>query len=46
MDLVQLVSRPIPRSPFRHRFDVVLRGHPVDASEVVETGGIVAPGAA
>jgi prephenate dehydratase len=30
VDLVQLVSRPIPRSPFRHRFDVVLRGHPLD----------------
>jgi prephenate dehydratase len=29
-DLVQLVSRPIPRSPFRHRFDAVLRGHPLD----------------
>jgi prephenate dehydratase len=30
IDLVQLVSRPIPHSPFRHRFDVVLRGHPLD----------------
>lgn len=30
IDLVQLVSRPIPNSPFRHRFDVVLRGHPLD----------------
>lgn len=30
IDLVQLVSRPIPRSPFRHRFDAVLRGHPLD----------------
>ena len=65
IDLVQLVSRPLPRSPFRHRFDVVLRGHPlddnvrralealrlqtrkvlvfgaypVDASDVVESGG-------
>jgi prephenate dehydratase len=68
IDLVQLVSRPIPRSPFRHRFDAVLRGHPLDedvakalaelrtetrrllvcgsypveASDVVETGGVVA----
>lgn len=68
IDLVQLVSRPIPHSPFRHRFDAVLRGHPldpdvakalaelrtqtrrllvcgsypVDASDVVETGGVVA----
>jgi prephenate dehydratase len=68
IDLVQLVSRPLPRSPFRHRFDVVLRGHvldesvnralralrlqtrrllvfgvyPVEASDVVETGGVVA----
>jgi prephenate dehydratase len=67
IDLVQLVSRPIPHSPFRHRFDAVLRGHPldaavsaaleetrretrrllvfgsypVDASDVVETGGVV-----
>jgi prephenate dehydratase len=30
IDLVQLVSRPIPKSPFRHRFDAVLRGHPLD----------------
>jgi prephenate dehydratase len=30
IDLVQLVSRPLPSSPFRHRFDVVLRGHPLD----------------
>jgi prephenate dehydratase len=30
IDLVQLVSRPIPHSPFRHRFDAVLRGHPLD----------------
>jgi prephenate dehydratase len=68
IDLVQLVSRPIPRSPFRHRFDAVLRGHPldppvsaalaetrgetrhlmvfgsypVDASDAVETGGVIA----
>lgn len=68
IDLVQLVSRPIPHSPFRHRFDIVLRGHPldakvnealeaarletsrllvfgsypVDAGDVVETGGVVA----
>jgi chorismate mutase/prephenate dehydratase len=67
IDLVQLVSRPIPHTPFRHRFDVVLRGHPlddnvnralsalrlqarkvivfgsypVDAGDVVETGGVV-----
>jgi prephenate dehydratase len=67
IDLVQLVSRPIPHSPFRHRFDVVLRGHPLDdnvnralqglrlqtrhllvfgsypveASDVVESGGVV-----
>jgi prephenate dehydratase len=39
IDLVQLVSRPIPRSPFRHRFDVVLRGHPLDdnVSRALET---------
>ena len=30
IDLVQLVSRPIPHSPFRHRFDAVIRGHPLD----------------
>jgi prephenate dehydratase len=71
IDLVQLVSRPLPRSPFRHRFDVVLRGHPLDdnvsralrtlrlqtrrllvfgsypveASDIVETGGVVDAGA-
>jgi prephenate dehydratase len=68
IDLVQLVSRPIPQTPFSHRFDAVLRGHPlddnvsraletlrlqtrrvlvfgsypVDASDVVETGGVLA----
>jgi prephenate dehydratase len=30
IDLVQLVSRPIPHSPFRYRFDAVLEGHPLD----------------
>jgi prephenate dehydratase len=31
LNLVQLVSRPIPRSTFRYRFDLVLDGHPLDA---------------
>ena len=31
LDLVQLVSRPIPRTPWRYRFDAVLAGHPQDA---------------
>ena len=31
IDLVQLVSRPIPQSPWRYRFDAVLDGHPLDA---------------
>jgi len=31
IDLVQLVSRPIPHSPFKHRFDAVVKGHPLDA---------------
>jgi prephenate dehydratase len=30
LDLVQLVSRPIPRTPWRYRFDAVLAGHPLD----------------
>ena len=30
LDLVQLVSRPIPHSPWRYRFDAVLDGHPLD----------------
>jgi prephenate dehydratase len=30
IDLVQLVSRPIPHSPWRYRFDAVLDGHPLD----------------
>ncbi len=30
LNLVQLTSRPIPRSTFRYRFDVVLDGHPQD----------------
>jgi prephenate dehydratase len=31
LDLVQLVSRPIPQTPWRYRFDAVLAGHPLDA---------------
>jgi prephenate dehydratase len=31
IDLLQLVSRPIPQSPWRYRFDAVLAGHPLDA---------------
>jgi prephenate dehydratase len=30
LDLVQLVSRPIPHAPWRYRFDAVLAGHPLD----------------
>jgi prephenate dehydratase len=30
LNLVQLVSRPIPQSTFRYRFDVVVDGHPLD----------------
>jgi prephenate dehydratase len=30
IDLLQLVSRPIPQSPFTYRFDAVLAGHPCD----------------
>jgi prephenate dehydratase len=30
IDLVQLVSRPIPQTPWRYRFDCVLAGHPLD----------------
>jgi prephenate dehydratase len=30
IDLLQLVSRPIPESPWRYRFDAVLDGHPLD----------------
>ncbi len=32
VDLVQLVSRPIPARPWRYRFDAVLAGHPHDAA--------------
>jgi chorismate mutase/prephenate dehydratase len=31
IDLLQLVSRPIPQTPWRYRFDAVLVGHPLDA---------------
>ncbi len=31
IDMVQLVSRPIPTRPFDYRFDCVLGGHPLDA---------------
>jgi prephenate dehydratase len=30
IDLAQLVSRPIPHTPWRYRFDAVLVGHPLD----------------
>jgi prephenate dehydratase len=30
IDLLQLVSRPIPHTPWRYRFDAVLAGHPLD----------------
>ena len=30
IDMVQLVSRPIPTRPFDYRFDCVLGGHPLD----------------
>jgi prephenate dehydratase len=30
IDLVQLVSRPIPQSTWRYRFDAVLEGHPLN----------------
>jgi prephenate dehydratase len=30
LDLLQLVSRPIPQSPFKYRFDAVLAGHPLE----------------
>jgi prephenate dehydratase len=32
VNLVQLVSRPLPNSPWRYRFDVVLDGHVFDQS--------------
>jgi prephenate dehydratase len=30
IDLAQLVSRPIPQTPWRYRFDAILNGHPLD----------------
>jgi len=32
VNLVQLVSRPLPNSPWRYRFDIVLDGHVFDPS--------------
>jgi prephenate dehydratase len=32
VNLVQLVSRPLPNSPWRYRFDVVLDGHVFDST--------------
>lgn len=32
VNLVQLVSRPLPDSPWRYRFDAVVDGHPQDAN--------------
>ena len=33
VNLVQLVSRPLPNSPWRYRFDVVLDGHVFDPDD-------------
>jgi chorismate mutase/prephenate dehydratase len=30
IDLVQLVSRPLPATPWRYRFDAVVAGHPLE----------------
>jgi prephenate dehydratase len=30
IDLQRLVSRPLPATPFRYRFDAVIAGHPLD----------------
>jgi len=30
LDLVRLVSRPLPASPWSYRFDAVVAGHPLD----------------
>jgi len=35
IDMVQLVSRPIPTRPFDYRFDAVLGGHPLDEDVAV-----------
>jgi prephenate dehydratase len=43
LDLVQLVSRPIPQTPWRYRFDAVLAGHPLDPvvrETLAEVGGL------
>jgi prephenate dehydratase len=43
LDMVQLVSRPIPRTPWRYRFDSVLAGHPLDqivAETLTEVAGL------
>jgi prephenate dehydratase len=43
LDMVQLVSRPIPRTPWRYRFDSVLAGHPLDqivAETMAEVAGL------
>jgi prephenate dehydratase len=43
LDMVQLVSRPIPRTPWRYRFDSVLAGHPLDqivAETLAEVAGL------
>jgi len=32
LDLLRLVSRPLPATPWRYRFDAVVAGHPLDTS--------------
>ncbi len=32
LDLVRLVSRPLPQTPWRYRFDAVVAGHPLDSA--------------
>ena len=45
LDMVQLVSRPIPRTPWRYRFDAVLAGHPLDAGRERDARGGAGPDA-
>ncbi|HXH98230.1 MAG TPA: hypothetical protein VNH40_13570, partial [Gaiellaceae bacterium] len=32
LDLVRLVSRPLPATPWKYRFDAVVAGHPLEPS--------------
>ncbi|HET7571426.1 MAG TPA: prephenate dehydratase domain-containing protein [Gaiellaceae bacterium] len=45
LDLVRLVSRPLPATPWRYRFDAVVAGHPLEPAVRIALRELAAQGA-